>query len=120
MTSDDKRSIPRVVYEEDHAEPGHTTVLSDVLRARPAPTQRPYLIVVGGRRSLGKLFPLQNGAVLGRAVSCDIVLEEEGVSRRHARFEVSADGAVIKVDDLGSANGLLFAGVRAPHLTLRD
>jgi Protein of unknown function (DUF3662)/FHA domain len=46
------------------------------------------------------------GAVLGRSRGCDIVLEDPGVSRRHAEIRPSPDGWTIR--DLGSTNGVFL------------
>jgi pSer/pThr/pTyr-binding forkhead associated (FHA) protein len=55
------------------------------------------------------LLPEQ-GAVLGRAHSCDIVLEGDDVSRRHGKALEAADG--IWIEDLGSDNGTFVNGER--------
>ena len=78
-------------------------------------------MVVGGNRSVGRIFRLRDGEMtIGRSVSCDIVLEEEGVSRHHATVRVDQNGDVVRVEDAGSANGLIHAGARVPAQTLRD
>lgn len=54
-------------------------------------------------------FPLAPGATtVGRAPENDLVLDTDGVSRRHLR--VTWDGAVCVVEDLGSKNGTLVNG----------
>jgi hypothetical protein len=62
------------------------------------------LLAVGGRRLL--LAPA--GGTIGRSRDCDIVLDDVGVSRRHAEIRPSADGWTIA--DLGSTNGVLVNG----------
>ena len=65
------------------------------------------LSVVGGPDA-GREFPLKAGSiVLGREVSCDIVLADPLVSKRHVRFEVSS---AVEMVDLGSANGVVVDG----------
>jgi hypothetical protein len=49
-----------------------------------------------------------SGLSLGRAPDCDLVLDDEQVSRHHAR--VFVDGAHCVLEDLGSANGV-FVGL---------
>jgi hypothetical protein len=48
--------------------------------------------------------------VIGRSDSCQIVIEDPLISRRHACFVVDAQGVLVK--DLGSMNGVLVNGVK--------
>lgn len=48
----------------------------------------------------------QNAIVFGRAANCDVVLEAEGVSRRHAHIIVNKN--LLEIEDLGSGNGTLL------------
>ncbi len=48
------------------------------------------------------------GGVIGRSRDCDIVLEDAGISRRHAELRPYGEGWV--VSDLGSTNGLRVNG----------
>jgi hypothetical protein len=48
--------------------------------------------------------------VIGRSAGCKIVLDDNGVSRRHARLEVSEQRVLL--EDLDSANGVLVNGER--------
>jgi hypothetical protein len=69
------------------------------------------LLVVGGRR-----LPLSGtGGTLGRSRDCDIVLDDIGISRRHADIRPGAEGWTI--EDLSSTNGVLLNGrnVRGVH-----
>jgi two-component system, cell cycle response regulator len=53
---------------------------------------------------MGKRYALGNrGWVLGRADTCDISLDENSVSRRHAKIDPSQFGYIVQ--DLGSTNG---------------
>lgn len=60
--------------------------------------------IVATRRLVGAQF------VLGRASGCDVVLDSEGVSRRHA--ELVRSGGGWQVRDLASRNGVIVNGVR--------
>jgi hypothetical protein len=68
---------------------------------RQAPRAR---LAVGDRRLL--LPP--GGATIGRSRDCDIVLDDVGVSRRHAEVRPGPEGWTIA--DLGSTNGVLLNG----------
>jgi adenylate cyclase len=51
------------------------------------------------------------GVVVGRSARyCDLALEDESVSRRHARLRRDGDG--LTVEDLGSTNGCAIDGLR--------
>ncbi len=77
---------------------------------RPAPR---VLLAVGGRR----LLVPPAGGTIGRSRDCDIVLDDNGVSRCHAEIRPGPDGWT--VEDLGSTNGVLVNGRsirRSPHV----
>lgn len=51
----------------------------------------------------GKVFPVAGPVVIGRATECDISVQAEEISRRHALVKPTPDG--LSVEDLGSSNG---------------
>jgi len=55
-------------------------------------------------------------ATIGRLAGCDIVLDDDTVSRTHARVERSADG--VALIDLGSSNGVRVNGERTTYRLL--
>jgi predicted component of type VI protein secretion system len=63
------------------------------------------LLVVAGRR----LLVPPRGATIGRSRDCDIVLDDAGVSRRHAELRPEAS-ATWTIEDLGSTNGVRVNG----------
>ena len=76
------------------------------------------LIVIGGR-SIGEMFVLDGDEIsIGRAHSCRVLLDDEGVSRHHAKI-VRRGGDLVFMD-LGSTNGSYCDGERIVTLTLRD
>jgi diguanylate cyclase (GGDEF)-like protein len=67
------------------------------------PEHEAYLVVIYGDE-LGKRISLEGGSVeAGRSSSCQIPIDQESVSRRHARIWWT--GSVFRVEDLGSTNG---------------
>jgi FHA domain-containing protein len=104
---------------EDH---GKTMIYSTSARlARPleeAGRRAPRaLLAVEGRR----LLVPPAGGTIGRSRECDIVLEDTGVSRRHAEIRPSGEGWALA--DLGSTNGVLVNGQKvkgARHLSAGD
>ena len=67
------------------------------------PATRPALVILTGKL-IGKKYDLaKDENVIGRSGDCEVAIEEEDISRSHARLTV-AKGRVIVVD-LGSTNG---------------
>ncbi len=62
------------------------------------------LLAVGGRR----LLVPPGGGTVGRSRDCDVVLDDAGISRRHAELRPGPDGWT--VEDLGSTNGVRVNG----------
>ncbi|HUK65200.1 MAG TPA: FHA domain-containing protein, partial [Anaeromyxobacteraceae bacterium] len=60
----------------------------------------------------GAIFALDPAIalVMGRGEEVDLVLQDELVSRRHARLSV--ENGELKVEDLGSTNGTFVNGIR--------
>jgi two-component system cell cycle response regulator len=87
---------------EDDGE--NTHLLSPESKA-PSPKRqdRPFLIVIGGGTT-GQMYALQeNEVIIGRARSSTIRLDDDGVSRSHAKL--TCHGSEVHIEDLGSANG---------------
>ncbi len=93
-------------------EHGQTMIYSSSARLREPleeirPNRQPRpLLLVGGRR----LVVAPEGAVIGRSRDCDVVLDDAGISRRHAHIRPTAQGWTI--EDLRSTNGVLLNGER--------
>jgi two-component system, cell cycle response regulator len=69
---------------------------------------------------MGKRFPLDRPElVLGRGGDCDIQVDRDSVSRRHARV-FSKDETTWLVQDLGSTNGSYVNDTQIQQSTLRD
>jgi transcriptional regulator with GAF, ATPase, and Fis domain len=67
--------------------------------ARPAAAAGLALVVRRGDSF--EALPLARDAVIGRGSGCDVAIDDESISRRHARVRLSP----LAVEDLGSRNG---------------
>jgi hypothetical protein len=103
-----RREIP---VAREPAAVGNTMIFSNAERVREAVgrsgSRRPAkaILVLSGRRML---VP-PRGAAIGRSRDCDIVLEDAGVSRRHAELRPSSASSW-RIEDLGSTNGVRVNG----------
>jgi len=77
-----------------------------------------YLVVTVQDKELFRR-ELSGPLTLGRSTDCELWLNDQGVSRRHCRFERASDGTW-EVQDLGSRNGVFSHGQRVTKHTLRD
>jgi DNA-binding winged helix-turn-helix (wHTH) protein len=81
----------------------------DAVEERPAPPSAPRSLVAFERD--GHRVALREGEnVLGRDAAADVFLDDDTVSRRHARVLVTAGAATL--EDLGSKNGTYLRGRR--------
>jgi len=98
---------------------GETMIYSNAARVRDAvedahaqrPPQR-VLLAVGGRR----LLVPPDGGTVGRSRDCEVVLDDAGVSRRHAELRPGPDGWTVA--DLGSTNGVRVNGAQVRGVQL--
>ncbi len=76
------------------------------------------MICISGR-SIGQIFLLtKEETIVGRTPDCDIFLDDEGVSRHHAKI-VQQDGERVLMD-MGSTNGTFVENERIQVITLSD
>jgi diguanylate cyclase (GGDEF)-like protein len=87
--------------------------------AKKTKGQRPWLIVVSGAGSIGKMYRLEHALAIGRSPQCEVHIDEDGISRRHAQLEITAEGNV-QIVDLGSRNGTFVNGAAVSRETLKD
>jgi hypothetical protein len=69
----------------------------------------PLLIAQAGLLN-GQRWPVRGSLVIGRDPTCEIVIPDRQVSRRHARISVTREGVLL--EDLGSKNGTHRNGVQ--------
>jgi hypothetical protein len=72
----------------------------------------PRALVVDGAE-----WPLERSLRIGRSSSCDLVLADDAVSRRHA--EIALRGGLCAIRDLGSSNGTYVNGRPVTRARLR-
>lgn len=88
-----------------------------VPRLDPAAGEHAFLLVLAGPQ-LGTIYPLpaDRDLVIGRRDDADILLVDDGVSRRHAMLRVTGNRALLR--DLDSANGSWVDGARVHEAIL--
>lgn len=68
------------------------------------------LAVVDGPSAGNRLTLTRGSAVLGGEPTCDLVIDDPTVSRRHAKASLTSKG--VQLTDLGSRNGTRYLGAR--------
>lgn len=85
--------------------PGMPPDLSDMdVPEAPSGLQTDQVVIMRKGYSSQNMSITKQEIVIGRDPECDLTLEGDNVSRRHARLERQADGSYV-VTDLGSTNG---------------
>jgi diguanylate cyclase (GGDEF)-like protein len=108
---DDKRTA-----NSDHTV---VTVIAQVPKTkRPDGSRRASLVIIYGD-DLGRRIPLgDEPTVIGRSSKCDVQIEQESVSRNHARIWRQNGEYVLR--DLGSTNGTYVNDQAIDEVLLRD
>jgi len=75
----------------------------------------PLLIAQGGPLN-GQRWSISKAIIIGRDQTCDLVIADRQVSRRHARLKPTVEGVLL--EDLGSRNGTYLQGnqLKSPKL----
>jgi diguanylate cyclase (GGDEF)-like protein len=105
---------------EDDLEATRVANLGELQKELMARSQRDraYLIVLAGS-NVGEMYKIEDAeTVIGRATNADIRLNDDGISRRHAR--VFQDSGDVLIEDLHSANGTLVNGSTIERHVLHD
>jgi hypothetical protein len=100
---------------------GETTVSlgPDDLDTAPDGIDGPALVVRSGGGRAGESFEaIGDRALIGRSPECDVFLDDVTVSRRHA--ELTREGNVFTIRDLGSLNGTFVNKRRIESSVLED
>jgi len=84
--------------------------------------QSAFLIVISARSAagIGRMYKLDKSeVVLGRSADCQFQVDDDGISRKHAKVSLGTDNQ-FQVVDLGSTNGTFLNGVRIEAAALQD
>jgi pSer/pThr/pTyr-binding forkhead associated (FHA) protein len=87
----------------------------------PSPPSKgpiPEVLLFLGDKQLGTFSLAKGELTIGRNPGNDILIDNVGVSRRHAVIKLSGDRFI--VDDLGSANGTFVGGQKITSHELKD
>ncbi|MFH1262141.1 MAG: GGDEF domain-containing protein [Pseudomonadota bacterium] len=97
----------------------HTTVkFNPSSSAKKGGERVPCLVMMEGTY-VGEIYRIEKGSVtIGRADDADIVISDEGISRKHFRIDRHENS--FTVTDLGSTNGTYVNGAPIKQSTLRD
>ena len=107
-----------VIIRVGATEPSETPTGGRYMMMRPERVNPSSLLVCMGA-NVGHRYSLaEPEVVIGRSTRCDIQLNDDRVSSRHA--ELVRRGSRYRIYDLGSANGTLVNAQRVDEIDLRD
>ena len=94
--------------------------VADIRRAAAVRARDRHVLVRMDGSNVGSVISLdpERSMTIGRHTECDVWINDDGISRRHAR--VSFEGGAACVEDLGSANGSFVRGERVAKHTFLD
>jgi diguanylate cyclase (GGDEF)-like protein len=110
----------KIVTKPDDRNYSERTLITErkLLVTEDAAENEAYLVVIYGDE-LGKRIPIAGGSIeAGRSSTCQIPIDQESVSRRHARIWWTGTGFHVK--DLGSTNGTYVNDLLVAEQELHD
>jgi two-component system, cell cycle response regulator len=79
----------------------------------------PTLVIIAGNAGVGRIFRIEaTHTLIGRAKTCQICIEDDTISRQHARIDRIGDD--LQVVDLDSRNGTFVSDQRIKVVMLKD
>ena len=115
---DDKEIL--TLDEDFEDDDGDRTIIQGIKNLKSKLENRQASLMVISGSAAGKMFRVAEGTMnIGRAKDCEIVLADDGISRRHCRIECNMEGDVF-ISDLGSTNGTYFDGTPITRHLLQD
>jgi hypothetical protein len=121
MTKDNEKTKHTGVFDVhavNEEEPDFSSTLKMSRRTfvgKISTSQHAYLEIMGEQE---RVLLGEDDAVIGRIPDCDIQLEAENVSRKHAR--ILYQNEEYQIEDLGSTNGIYVNGIKIQKCILRD
>jgi diguanylate cyclase (GGDEF)-like protein len=121
QVSDDEKDIELTTLDEDVEEgDSDRTVIQGIRDLTSSLENRQASLIVISGAATGKMFRLSGLPLhIGRGKDCEIYIDDEGISRKHAMLEGDQYGNVA-ITDLNSTNGTYFNGSRITRHVLRD
>lgn len=105
-------------FDDDYEKTAVLGVQDLGLHKFEATSRSAYLIMINGR-TVGRMHKLGSGETqLGRAPDAEVLIEDEGVSRRHAMIDLTQEGYVLT--DNNSTNGIFVNGDKVKRHVLQD
>jgi two-component system, cell cycle response regulator len=95
---------------DDWDEEDTTSTDIEEVQARVTSVTRTATLTVLTGTATGQMFKVPKAASIGRAPSCEVRIDDDGMSRTHARFRHEGNRAW--VEDLNSRNGTFVNGQR--------
>jgi diguanylate cyclase (GGDEF)-like protein len=95
------------------------TLAQQIERINTSLRKRACFVILGGL-DLGSIFLIDKSVItVGRDPACDLVLKDDGISRRHVEAR-RVGGNRLYIKDLNSTNGIFVDGERVAQTVLSD
>ena len=105
--------------EDDDADPDRTLIKGVENFATAQSNRQAYFMAISGP-AVGRMFLISDESMtIGRSKDCNISLDDEGISRKHATIDRDEYRNAV-ITDLNSTNGTYFNGVRITRHHLQD
>jgi two-component system, cell cycle response regulator len=93
--------------------------LDEIFAAAPPPLKQTATFVLLTGLNAGQVFTIErDNLIIGRGKKSHLRIDDNGISREHARVECNEDGE-FRISDMGSRNGTYVNGKRVTNATLR-
>jgi two-component system, cell cycle response regulator len=77
------------------------------------------IVIAGGTVGMMHKLPTSGEIFIGRTADAGIQIEDDGVSRKHARISITTDRRIV-LNDFGSTNGTYINGIKIVEQVLLD